>query len=106
MDNDRDWANLRPQNASTFTEAGFGMVRITLLFGSFAIAIALFLTPLLDRSEGTSVAGVPFYAGVDRMATGTVRPGERQYTLRRSVLQMSPTSTCVIHSNGARTGDC
>lgn len=106
MDNDRDWANLRPQQASTFTEAGFGMVRITLLFGSFAIAIALFLTPLLDRSEGTSVAGGPFYAGVDRMATGTVRRGEQQYTLRRSVLQTSPTSTCIIHSNGTRSGDC
>lgn len=106
MHNDRDWADLRPQNASAFSEAGFGMMRITLLFGSFAIAIALFLTPLLDRSQGASVAGGQFYAGVDRMATGTVRPGERQYTLRRSVLQTSPTSTCVIHSNGTRSGDC
>lgn len=106
MQNDRDWADLRPQNASVISEAGFGMVRITLLFGSFAIAIALFLTPLLDRSEGTSVAGNQFYPGVDRMATGTVRSGDRQYTLRRSVLQTSPTSTCIIHTNGYRTGDC
>jgi hypothetical protein len=106
MQNDRDWADLRPQSASAMSEAGHGMLRITLLFGSFAIAIALFLTPLLDRSDETNLAGAPLYAGVDRISTGTVRNSGRQYTLRRSVLQTSPSSTCVIHSNGTRTGDC
>ena len=106
MQNDRDWADLRPQSASAISEAGHGMLRITLLFGSFAVAIALFLTPLLDRSDNTAFAGSPSYAGVDRISTGTVRGGGQQYTLRRSVLQTSPSSTCVIYTNGARTGDC
>lgn len=106
MRNDRDWADIRPQNASAISEAGFGALRITLLFGSFAIAIALFLTPILDRSSQSQFAGSPAYAGIDRTTTGNVRPGSRQYTLRRSVLQTSPSSTCVIHSNGIRSGDC
>ena len=106
MHDDRDWAEIRPQTASAFSEAGQGMLRITLLFGSFAVAIALFLTPLLDRSSETNFAGSPIYAGIDRTATGTVRTGSRQYTLRRSVLQASPGGMCIIHSNGARTGDC
>ena len=42
MFDDRDWAEIRPQNASAFGEAGQGMLRITLLFGTFAIAIALY----------------------------------------------------------------
>lgn len=106
MIDDRDWAEIRPQNASAFSEAGQGMLRITLLFGTFAIAIALFLTPLLDRTSGTRFASGPGYAGVDRTTTGTVQAGARSYTLRRSVLQTSPTSMCVIYSNGARSGDC
>ena len=56
MQEDRDWAEIRPQNASAISEAGQGMLRITLLFGSFAIAIALFLTPILDRSNGSTLS--------------------------------------------------
>ena len=106
MFDDRDWAEIRPQNASAFGEAGQGMLRITLLFGTFAIAIALFLTPLFDRAGGTHTASGPVYAGLDRTTTGTVRTSSRQYTLRRSVLQTSPTSMCVIYTNGTRSGDC
>lgn len=107
MQEDRDWAEIRPQNASAISEAGQGMLRITLLFGSFAIAIALFLTPILDRSNGSTLAASASYGGLDRTTTGTVRAGaSHQYTVRRSVLQTSPGSMCIIHSNGVRTGDC
>lgn len=103
MYNDRDWADIRSHHVSAFSEAGQSMLRITLLFGSFAIAIALFLTPILDRSDTSRLSAS---SGIDRTTTGSVRQGSRQYTIHRSVLQTSPSSMCIIHANGVRTGDC
>jgi hypothetical protein len=102
----RDWAEFRPQTNSSVSEAGHGMLRITLLFGSLAIAIALFLTPVLDRTDTSDLTASAIYGGVDRTATGTVRRDARQYTIRRSILQNTPGSMCIIHSNGMQTGDC
>ena len=101
-----DWAEIRPQANSSVSEAGHGMLRITLLFGSLAIAIALFLTPVLDRTDSSDLTASAIYGGIDRTATGTVRPDVRQYTIRRSILQNTPSSTCIIHSNGMKSGDC
>lgn len=106
MRDDRDWAEIRPHNGSTVSEAGAGMLRITLLFGSLAIAIALFLTPLLDRTGSSDMTASVIYGGLDRTATGTVRNHANQYTIRRSVLQNNPSSMCIIHSNGMKSGDC
>lgn len=106
MRDDRDWAEIRPQTGSTVTGAGQGMLRVTLLFGSLAVAIALFLTPLLDRNTRSDMTASVVYGGLDRTATGTVRNGVNQYTIRRSVLQTNPSSMCIIHSNGIKSGDC
>lgn len=106
MHDERDWAEIRPPRTSTIGEAGFGVLRITLLFGSLAIAIALFVAPVLDRGATTRMAGSSLYGGLDRTATGTVRQGSTQYTIRRSVLQTSPGAMCIVYSNGARSGDC
>ncbi|MFZ2099734.1 MAG: hypothetical protein WAU86_04135 [Oricola sp.] len=106
MRDDREWAEIRPQNTSTVTEAGQGMLRITLLFGSLAVAIALFLAPMLDGSGGSDLSASAYYGGIDRTATGTVRRSVREYTVRRSVLQNNPGSMCIIHSNGIKSGDC
>lgn len=104
MYNDRDWAELPPHHPSTLGEAGLGLLRITLLFGSFAIAIALFLAPILDRTD--EFAAATGFGGIDRTTTGSIAPGNQQYTIHRSVLQTSPSSLCIIHANGVRTGDC
>lgn len=107
MRDERDWAEIRPQAGSTVSEAGQGMLRITLLFGSFAVAIALFLAPVLDRDNSSSLTASAIYGGIDRTATGTIRRGgSNQYTIRRSVLQNDPASMCIIHSNGMQSGDC
>ncbi|TCD13713.1 hypothetical protein [Oricola cellulosilytica] len=109
MHDERDWADIRPPRSSAIGEAGLGVLRITLLFGSLAIAIALFVAPVLDRGGTTRLAGSPFYSGLDRTATGsagTIHQGSTQYTIRRSVLQTSPGAMCIVHSNGTRSGDC
>lgn len=87
--------------------AGMGILRVTLLFGSAAVAITLFLVPMAEEHTRVSVSQAGAPAGLDFMTTGTV--GQRQggsYVIRRSVLQPSPQSVCIIRPNGTRDGDC
>jgi hypothetical protein len=80
----------------------WGALRITLLFGAAAVALALIATPLLDSRNRSAFAR---NAGVDLMSTGSIG-GTTNYTIRRSVLQSSPDAVCIIRSDGARSGDC
>jgi hypothetical protein len=99
---DGDWQGR--SSAWDAEAAGFSLLRVTLLFGSIAVAIAMLVTPLLQNGiRQTSIDGRA--AGIDMMATGSVRSGNR-YTIRRSVLQPSPDAVCVIRENGSRTGAC
>lgn len=104
MSLDRDWDSIRPDRFRSASEAGMGLLRITLLFGSAAVALALFATPYLD-SRTRLQPGSDDLAGVDMMSTASI--GHRDtYTLRRSVLQPLPSSVCVISNNGRNSGDC
>ena len=103
MDLDREWDSIRPDRSSRAAVAGMGILRITLLFGSAAVALALIAVPLLDnqtRSQASRDAG-----GLDTISTGSINQ-RATYTLRRSVLQPSPSSVCVIRADGRRSGDC
>lgn len=92
------------ESRSRFRHAGMGFVRITLLFGSAAIALALVLTPVLERRmRDVAINGI----GLDRMPTGSVEDRKGHiFTVRRSILQPMPDSICVIRENGARGGSC
>jgi hypothetical protein len=97
-----EWEKFRSERGPLLEIVQSGALRIALLFGSVAVAIALLLTPVLDRE--TQVARVnPL--GIDNTVTGSV-PVQGIYTLHRSVLQNSPNAVCVIHFDGTRTGDC
>lgn len=105
MKSDRDWEYVRADHAWRIEEAGTGLLRAALLFGSVAVALTLLVVPMLDRGSQ------PLYtdnavAGLDVMSTGSIRPGTNTYTIRRSVLQPSPNSICVIRENGSRMGEC
>jgi hypothetical protein len=102
MSTDRDWDLSRNERNWRIEDAGMGALRVALLFGSAMVAIALLLTPLLDQRDSVAVNGA---AGIDVMSTGSIGT-KRSYTIRRSVLQDSPASVCIIRSNGARSGDC
>lgn len=88
-----------------------GALRVALLFGSAAVALALVLTPIVERQANemaySSYPARVSPAGLDMMSTGGI--GQRSsgsYVVRRSVLQPSPNSVCVIRDNGMRSGDC
>jgi hypothetical protein len=86
--------------------AGGNLLRITLLFGSATIAVALVITTLLDNKISGNVQR-PLVAQniLDYSTTSSVRSPER-FTVRKSVLQASPDAICVIRQDGTRTGDC
>jgi lipopolysaccharide export LptBFGC system permease protein LptF len=83
-----------------------GSLRFALIFGAAAIALALFVVPFAERQAQSLMARAP--AGLDTMSTGSIGQDRRvgSYTIRRSVLQQSPQSVCIIRHNGMRTGDC
>ncbi|KGF69969.1 membrane protein [Hoeflea sp. BAL378] len=96
---DRDGAETPPRR--------YGAVRVALLFGTAAVAVAAILTPILaDRSPSARVAWSPDQ--YDSITTGSIpnRSGHTIYTVRKSILQDSPGALCIIQSNGMKTGDC
>lgn len=103
-----NWEHPRARRGWNLGGAGMGVLRLTLLFGSVAVAMALFLTPLLDtQTRRIAQSGQLFPAGVDMMSTGSIGPrNSNSYVVRRSVLQSSPSSVCIIRENGSRSGDC
>jgi hypothetical protein len=103
MNLDSDWNSNRSERGFRVIKAGMGLLRVTLLFGSAAIALALVATPYLADHSRQQAADAR-YGGVDLMSTGSI--GATSYTVRRSVLQSSPSAVCVIRDNGTRSGDC
>jgi hypothetical protein len=102
---ENEWDVVRNDRGWPAGGTGMGILRITLLFGSAAIALALIITPFAD-SQTRSYAQDSARYGIDDIATGSIsKPGDL-YTIHKSVLQPSPDSVCVIHGNGRRTGEC
>lgn len=95
MRTDDDWNGSQPGFAPG------GAIRLALIFGSVAVALGLVIAPLAEdrlmRKAGAD--------GLDFMSTGSIG-ADRSYTVRRSVLQSTPESVCIIRANGARSGDC
>lgn len=104
MDNqDSDWRDR--SSAWDNYSGGLSPLRIALLFGVMAVAVAMLAVPVLqDGARDLSFAGNS--VGVDTMATASVRNGGSRYTIRRSVLQPTPNSICIVRPNGTRTGVC
>ena len=103
---DSDWDTIKADRPSAFGSASMSAIRVTLLFGSAAVAMALFLAPLADRYSRSQLvaSGID---GIDLTSTGSTTASHRTgYVIRRSVLQPSPNSVCIIGSNGSRNGDC
>ncbi len=102
---DDEWDNIQETYEPGLKEAGSGALRITLLFGSAAVAFALFLVPILNRNDTFSIGSRITGQNLDRMSTGSIS-SKTAYVVRRSVLQNSPNSICVIRANGGKSGDC
>ena len=102
---DDEWDSIQEAHEPGLKEAGSGALRITLLFGSVAVAFALFLVPILNRNDAFPFGSRFSGQSLDRMSTGSISKSNA-YVVRKSVLQSSPNSICVIRANGGKSGDC
>ncbi len=100
MRTDYDWEDIKVTPGSRLGTAGMSAVRVALLFGSAAIALALIIAPVAEKQFVRQSGG-----GLDLMSTGSIGRSDI-YTVRRSVLQNSPGSICIIHTDGRQSGDC
>lgn len=101
-----DWETVRAERSKLET-VGFSALRVTLLFGAGAVALALIAAPVLDSQINRYMAGTGYGDGIDMTSTGTIGyRGKGTYTIRKSVLQDTPNSVCIIRANGTRSGDC
>lgn len=104
MRREQDWDDTGFDRGSPFAGAGMGVLRISLLFGSAAVALGLIVAPMFDGS-GQGSRRATAGSGLDMTSTGSIGYNGT-YTVRRSVLQRSPDSICVIRDDGRRLGDC
>lgn len=101
------WMTIKDRDGVEAQPRKFGAVRVALLFGTAAIAVATIMTPMLaDRSTSSRVAWTPDQ--YDAITTGSIpnRSGNTVYTVRKSILQDRPGALCIIGSDGSKTGDC
>lgn len=81
--------------------AGVGLVRIALLFGSAAIALALVLAPIMERrTREAAFKGI----GLDYIATGSIDGGGHIFTVRRSIMQPEPV--CIFPGTDKESPAC
>ncbi len=115
MINEDFWRAVRMKERNSNKSRRTGALNIALLFGTAAIALTLILTPMLAERTGgaahfaTATIADPY----DNIKTGSIRPADpsarpetengRRYVIRRSILQKSPGSVCIV--DGYKSGD-
>ena len=99
MRNNEFWLSVATDQDRAKPRNRIGPVRVALLFGTMAVAMALLLPPVV----GGGARMTAYQAGLDPMTTGTIRAGEgvsRQYTVRRSIAQ-EPGTVCILNVGDA-----
>ena len=99
------WKTVRAQHRAAHSSGKTGALNIALLFGTAAIALSLIVTPMLaNREDSRHLAQVQ--EEFDLITTGSIKPqekGPKHYTIRRSVLQESPGSVCIVQGYNSET---
>lgn len=97
---------------------GFSSLQLALGFCAMGALGALFVAPLM--ADGAARIGLLADSGdgIDDTVVGSIEASPqtlaprarntegRSYTVRRSVLQSSPTAECIIYDDGGQEGDC
>jgi hypothetical protein len=103
MKTDDEWDYVQGNQEDILEPAKSGALRISLLFGSIAVAFALFLVPIMNRGsvDLERVAG----SQLDPISTAATAQAN-EYTIRKSVLQAKGSLGCIIRNDGTSVGDC
>lgn len=104
---DEFWKTVPSRRRTKSGSGRTGALNIALLFGTAAIALSLIITPMLAsrNDERNKLAGVQ--DDFDMLTTGSINKSPdkntKHYTIRRSILQDTPGSVCVVQ--GYSSGD-
>jgi hypothetical protein len=101
---DEFWKTVPSRKRAKSRSGKTGALNIALLFGTAAIALSLIVTPMLaSRSNERKLAHVQ--EDFDMITTGSInKPGDKNakhYTIRRSILQDTPGSVCIVQGYGS-----
>ncbi len=107
---DEIWKTMRTRQRPTYRSGRTGALNVALLFGTAAIALSLIVTPMLaKRGEQDRMAHIQ--QDFDMISTGSIQRNNdnaieknRHYTIRRSVLQDTPGSVCIVQGYNSETG--
>jgi hypothetical protein len=98
------WKTVREKRQETYRSGRTGALNIALLFGTAVIALALIVTPMLaSHDDRNKIASVK--QDFDMLTTGSIQKQPsttttdadgKRYTIRRSVLQDTPGSVCIV----------
>lgn len=93
---EKEWAAVHARQSKAGAAFAAGLVRLTLLFGSAALAVAFFIAPL---------KGDPEFGRIDVM-TASFIGDDSSRILHRDGIGRSAASICVIRANDTRAGNC
>ncbi|MCL6709940.1 hypothetical protein M8R20_23380 [Pseudomonas sp. R2.Fl] len=102
---DKDfWDTVRSGERKELKSRKTGVLNMALLFGTAAIALSLILTPMLAGGGGNKSLAYTV-DDFDNITTGSIgnSDGAKRYTIRRSVLQETPGSVCIVESYNGGT---
>ena len=107
MSNEDSWQDVRIRRPATHSSYRTGALNMALLFGMATVALTLVLTPILaSKQDNRSLAMVE--DDLDKISTASIpeKSGERgkTYSIRRSILQETPGSVCIVEGYGS--GGC
>lgn len=103
MANEDFWNDIRVRVKRRAPIASYrtGVLNLALLFGTAVVALTLILTPILaSKQDNRNLALIA--DDLDEITTGSVPPREhgKSYSIRRSVLQETPGSVCIVEGYG------
>lgn len=99
---DEFWKRVPIRQRTAQSSGITGALNIALLFGTAAIALSMIVTPMLaERHSGMRLNELQ--DDFDRLTTASTKPVEKgkSYTIRRSILQETPGSVCIVQGYGA-----
>ena len=99
------WKTVQAKERQSPKSQKSGALNIALLFGTAVIAQTLILTPMMSKyGSQRRLASMP--DNYDNITTGSIKRSEtgKRYTVRRSVLQETPGSVCIVEGYGADSG--
>jgi hypothetical protein len=103
------WKTVPVRQRAAHGSGKTGALNIALLFGTAAIALSLIVTPMLASRSDDARRLTNVQEDFDLLTTGSVpkqgEKGGKNYTIRRSVLQETPGSVCIVQGYGVGS-DC